>query len=369
MLPRPVSENSVTPMGSTQTPEPRKISSGAPPPKSKKKLMVVALTLLSFIVAIVGGIVWYTSALGPVSDADDSTTRVVIKQGQGVSEIATTLKSKKLIRSALAFRIHGELSGLKSSLNAGGYIISPSESIPEIMEHMSAGNVDEFDVTLIPGQSLLEIGDSLEEQGFDRQNIDKALNKAYAHPLFKDKPAGTGLEGYIYPDTYRIAADGSVEDVLKKSFDEFERILQEGNYDSKFKKQKLTRYEAFTLSSIISLEVTSLSDQRQVAQVFKKRLADDMMLGSDPTFKYAGEKDGVENPGIDYDSPYNTRLYKGLPPGPIGNFTEQVLKAVTNPAKGKFLYFVAGDDGMTYFSKTLDGHEANVARYCTTECQ
>lgn len=369
MLPRPVSETSLPSISQPATPESQLSTPSALPPRKIKKIIGLIAFLVVFLLSIVAGVIWYTAALQPVSDTDKSSSRVVIKQGQGVTDIAKNLKSQNLIRSPLAFRIHGELSGLKASLNAGGYIISPSESTPTIMQHMSQGNVDEFDVTLIPGQSLVKIADSLEKQGFDRRDIDEALSKSYAHPLFAGKPAGTGLEGYIYPDTYRIAADGTVEDVLKKSFDEFERVLQDGNYDETFKKQRLSRYQAFTLGSIISLEVMSLQDQRQVAQVFNTRLDADMMLGSDPTFKYAGEKDGVQNPSVDYDSPYNTRLYKGLPPSPIGNFTEQVLKAVANPAKGSFVYFVSGDDGTTHFSKTFKEHEANIKKYCTTECQ
>ena len=120
--------------------------------------------------------------------------------------------------------------------------------------------------------------------------------------------------------------------------------------------------------SLVQQEVGDTEVQKQVAQVFLKRLKEDIQLGSDVTFFYAAELTG-EDPSPSLDNPYNTRLYKGLPPGPIGTVTRGSLNAVANPAKGDFLFFVAGDDGNTYFSKTLEEHNANVKKHCIELCK
>ncbi len=134
-----------------------------------------------------------------------------------------------------------------------------------------------------------------------------------------------------------------------------------------FSRQGLTVHQAVTLGSIIEQEVSNEPDRAQVAQVFLKRYKSDISLGSDPTAFYGAIKDGKE-PSVGYDSPYNTRIYKGLPPGPIGNVSESSLNAVANPAGTDWLYFVAGDDGKTHFSKTLEEHEELTRRYCTKLC-
>ncbi|MGI8634872.1 MAG: endolytic transglycosylase MltG, partial [Segetibacter sp.] len=97
-------------------------------------------------------------------------------------------------------------------------------------------------------------------------------------------------------------------------------------------------------------------------------LKNGMKLESDPTFKFAARQLGVE-PSIHLESPYNTRLHKGLPPGPISNTSYSALTAVARPAKGDDLYFVAGDDGTVYFSKTFQEHQAKVKKYCHKLCE
>ena len=121
------------------------------------------------------------------------------------------------------------------------------------------------------------------------------------------------------------------------------------------------------MASIVQKEVSDPSDQRQVAQVFLKRLKEGTVLGSDVTFLYIAKKEG-RSPSVNDPSPYNTRKNGGLPPGPIANFHLSALQAVANPASGDFLYFVAGDDGKTYFSRTEAEHDANVAAHCKKLC-
>jgi UPF0755 protein len=118
---------------------------------------------------------------------------------------------------------------------------------------------------------------------------------------------------------------------------------------------------------MVGQEVSNPSDQTQVAQVFLTRLHDNMDLGSDVTADYGAILAG-QLPSVNYDSPYNTRLHPGLPPTPISNVNAQELNAAAHPASTSWLYFVAGDDGKTYFSQTLQQQQANVAEYCHKLC-
>jgi len=144
--------------------------------------------------------------------------------------------------------------------------------------------------------------------------------------------------------------------------------------------QGLSVYQGIILASIVEQEIPSAplapkDDRRKAAQVFLKRIRTGMQLGSDVTAKYGaindGRKDLVNNNSfayLTYDSPYNTRLHDGFPPGPIGNVTADGLDAVAHPAGTDYLYFVAGDDHVTYFSNTLEEHQALTAQHCKKLC-
>jgi UPF0755 protein len=136
---------------------------------------------------------------------------------------------------------------------------------------------------------------------------------------------------------------------------------------SAFAAQGLSAYQGIILASIVEKEVSKPSDRAQVAQVFLSRLKQDMMLGSDVTAYYGAIVAGKE-PSVTYDSAYNTRIHKGLPAGPISNVSENSLQAIASPAGTDWLYFVAGDDGNTYFSKTLEEHEALTQQHCHALC-
>jgi UPF0755 protein len=134
-----------------------------------------------------------------------------------------------------------------------------------------------------------------------------------------------------------------------------------------FSSQGLTVHQGVILASIVELEVSAAPDRAQAAQVFMKRYKSNMPLGSDVTAFHGAIIAGKE-PSIGYDSPYNTRLRTGLPAGPVSNVTESSLQAVANPAQTDWLYFVSGDDGKNYFSKTLQEHEELTKKHCTKLC-
>jgi len=319
------------------------------------------------LLAGVAGFAWYQGQLRPVDPNNTNKMRVTITGGSSPAVIGDMLEDKKLIRSSLAFDIYTRLTGVRSALQAGSYSLSPSESTQQIVTHLTSGKVDEFSITFLPGATLAENREGLIRAGYPASEVDTAFNKTYDHPLFTDKPASADLEGYIYGETYSFESSATVEQILTRTFDEFYKAIQSNKLIEKFKTQNLNLYEGITLASIVQREVAHVEDQRQVAQVFFKRLHEGMPLGADATFVYGAKKLGIE-PSVTVDSPYNTRIHAGLPPGPIATPGLTALQAVADPAPGDFVFFVSGDDGTTHFSKTEAEHQAKTQQYCHKNC-
>jgi UPF0755 protein len=286
----------------------------------------------------------------------------------------------------LTFEIMARLAGKHNAVKAGTCTLMRSESAAQILDKITSGCHDFKAITFYPGATLyrsrskpnsMDVTDVLLAAGYAQADIDTALAKTYTTTgidLFADKPAGTDLEGYVYGETYYVDTDATVEDVLQTSFDQMASDIAAGGYIEKFKARGLTLYQGITLASIVqrelscsSSETTCYSDQQKIAQVFYARLGSSMTLGSDVTFYYAADKLGVD-PSINIDSPYNTRRYAGLPPGPIAAPGKHALDAVANPASTDYLFFIAGDDGTVYFAHTDAEHQANVSKYCHTLC-
>jgi len=346
---------------------------------TEKVLLWIGGSVAAFIIILLVGVfAWYNIQLSPVGNDKGELKKITVAKNSTSSQIGKQLQDQKLIRSSYIFDIYVRLSGKGSLLQAGTYRLSPSDSTPEIINHFTKGLVDEFQITFYPGATLTDssskpaknkqdVTSVLKKAGYSDLEISAALEKTYDGPLFVDKPSTVDLEGYIYGDTYSVGDGATVEDILQRTFDEFYKVVQDNNLVAGFANHGLNLYQGITLASIIQREANSASDQKQVAQVFYSRLDLDMPLGSDVTYQYIADKTGVaRNP--DLDSPYNTRRFAGLPPGPIAVPGLSALKAVANPASGDYLYFLSGDDDVTYFARTNAEHEANKAAHCKVKC-
>jgi len=340
------------------------------PKRSMRKavMWIFGIVILLLALAVAAATLWYRDALKPVTnDQSAAKIRIKIETGSSPSQIGALLQENKLIRSSFAFDIYTRLSGTKQQLQAGTYSLSPTESTEQIVAHIISGKVDQFSITFLPGATLSENRAGLIKAGFNEADVDAALKKTYTHPLFADKPAGTDLEGYIFGETYTFSADATVEQVLTKTFDEFYAKLKENNLIGNLKTHGLNLYQAITLASIVQREEPDATSQKQVAQVFYSRLAKDMPLGSDVTAYYGADQIGAER-AVTVDTPYNTRIHTGLPPGPIATPGLTALQAVATPASGDYLYFLSGDDDVTYFSHTSEEHEENIKAHCEVKC-
>lgn len=364
------------PQGPTSTANQTEPSQNNPkkPKKKSKKAITAVLAVVGLIVILIAATVgWYLLALRPV-DPQAESKEFVVADGSTPSMIGDSLKGDNLIRSSWAFLINSRLQGVQGSLQAGTYSLSPASSTEEIISALVKGpSIQTVDITFLPGATLSDHRSELINAGYTEDQIDQAFLKNYEHPLFATKPDAADLEGYIYGETHRFDRGVPLDKVLTRYFDDFYKVIQENNLAQKYEQQGLTLFEGITLASIIEREVSCGSeqiceDQRKVAQVFFKRLNEDISLGADATFVYAARKAG-EAPTVDFDSPYNTRIYKGLPPGPISTPGVGALLAVADPADGDYLFFVSGDDGVNYFSRTEEEHIANTRKYCDVNCR
>lgn len=309
----------------------------------------------------------YQDNLKPLS-FDTKVHAITIEPGSTTAVIADTLKAKGLIKSDWAFEWYVRNHELRDQLKAGTYLFSASQSVPDMVNVIVEGKVATDLVTILPAQRIDQIKDSFLEAGFSKAEVDAAFKPGqYSdHPALRDKPEEANLEGYLYPESFQKTGDTKPSDVIRLSLDEMNlRLTPE--IRQAVSKQGLTLHQAIIIASITEKEVDNPSDKPQVAQVFLKRYRSDMPLGSDVTAFYGAILAGRE-PSVIFDSQYNTRLHKGLPPGPISNVSDSSLAAVAFPAETDWLYFVAGDDGKTYFSKTLAEHEALTAAHCKRLC-
>ncbi len=326
----------------------------------------VIVVVLVIIAAATASYSWYQQQLTPVSTDTTKHIRVTIAPGTAPSAIADQLQTSGVIRSSLAFTLYARLSHAENNLKAGAYSLQPSLSTSAIINHLVTGKQDTFRVTFLPGDTLANDRKALISLGYSSTEVDTALSKTYDHPLFATKPVGTDLEGYLYGETIEFDSSATVESILTRFFDQYQDFIVTNNIVDGFKKQGLTLYQGITLASIVQREVAG-DDQPQVARVFLNRLKAGMTLGSDVTYQYAAKKLGVA-PDPTLDSLYNTRRYAGLPPGPIATPGNKALLAVANPATNDYLFFLSGDDNVTYFAKTDAEHQQNIALHCQKKC-
>lgn len=329
-------------------------------------VIVVVLAILLLVSAFVVRQA-YQENLKPLS-SDKKSKVVTIEPGSTTATIADNLKAKGVIKSDWAFEWYVRNHELRDDLKAGTYLLSPSQDVADIVSALVEGKVATDLLTILPAQRLSQIKEEFIKEGFSEAIVDKALEPTQYnnHPALRDKPKEASLEGYLYPESFQKTADTNLTDIIRLSLDEMDRRLTP-EIRQAVSKQGLTVHQAIILASIVENEVSHHEDRAQAAQVFLKRYKEDISLGSDPTAFYGAIIKDKE-PSVNYDSPYNTRLHKGLPPGPISNVSESSLGAIAFPAQTDWLFFVSGDDGNTYFSKTLEEHEALTEKYCKKLC-
>jgi UPF0755 protein len=328
--------------------------------KSRKKTGSGALLLLALIFALLAaaGAAWLV--LTPFGPQDE--TFVEIAPGSSATQIAAQLETAGVIRTQYAFDLLRWVK--RGKLKAGEYRFEGDATAVEVYARIARGDVYTKAVTIPEGASIFEIAARLEQAGFgDRQSFLDAAVKQVG--LVSDlDPKAKSLEGYLFPDTYlfpRKATEAQICAAMVKRFRaKIEQLGLEGNV-----------HPVVTMASLIERETAVDAERPLVASVFENRLAKNMPLMTDPSVIYGLELEGkwrgaIYQSDLKRDTPYNTYLHAGLPPGPVANPGIKSLRAALDPARTDYLYFVAaGADaqGGSHFAATLDEHNRNVADY------
>ena len=335
----------------------------------RKKFWLIALAVA--LIAVGGTAatlrVWYSNNLKAVSSSTESVF-FTVESGSGVHQIAADLQEEELIRSISAFETYVTTNDYRDKLQAGTYKLSPSMNVQAIVAKMVEGDVARDLLTILPGKRLGEIQEAFKEAGYSQADIKTAFNPSrYAgHPALASLPAGATLEGYLYPDSYQKQSDTPASTVVRQSLDEMAKYLV-SDITSGMRSQGLDIFEGMTLASIVVKETDNPADQPIVAQVLLTRLARGIALQADATAWYASDVAGQAR-NLSINSPYNTYLNSGLPPGPISNITKEALRAVANPAKSDYIYYFTGEDCKMHYTYTLEEHNAAIQKYGVKAC-
>jgi len=320
--------------------------------------MAVGIAIIACAALI--GYVSYRVGLGPAASAGASQV-FEVKSGENANSVATALKQAGLIRNRTAFLTYLNFHFLRARLKAGTYSISPTKSAPFIVEILTGGQTLLNRITIPEGYRISQIEDLAAKKGITKADFQAALNGPHTQAFLAGKPAGVSLEGYLFPDSYEVNATTTAKQLVNAMLDAFgQRVGPE--YLQAFAAEGLTLHQGLTLASIVEREVNTPADRPIVAQIFLKRFRDKQPLGSDVTVHYASDLAGVPF-NLDINSPYNTRKYVGLPPGPIASPGLSALDAVAHPANTSYNYFLSGNDGRTYYANTYAEHQQNIQKY------
>lgn len=337
--------------------------------RPKKLKLIIFLFILFIILGMAAGAIYgYYQIYGSVGRSNEAVV-FEVEKGMGVKKIAENLEKQKIIRSAFWFKAYIWYKNQSSDLQAGEYSISLNLNVPEVISVISGGKVvlDEKQVTFPEGFNLNQIKERLLEQGFSAADfIDqkKIGDFQVQYKFLSELPPDSGLEGFLFPDTYRFKNDITKEEVIKKFLDNFENKLTPNLREEMFRQNKSID-EILKLASIVQLEAANENEMPMLAGVFLNRLKINMPLQSDATVNYATGKK-MRQATIDdtkIDSPYNTYLRIGLPPAPVCNPGLAAIKAVIYPQTSDYLYFLHPMNGSAIFSRTLDEHNINKVKY------
>jgi UPF0755 protein len=339
-------------------------------PRSKRKryvnptsVAVAAASAVAVLLLVAVGL--YRAALFPVSR--DTRTRLVHVESMGNKQVARLLKREGLVRSATAFRLLAQANlalHKRNSPKAGYYDLSPSMSAEEILTRLCEGKVAWRKVTFPEGFTLVQMAARVQRDlDLPAQEFKSAARGSEVSRAVNFRLPRGSLEGYLFPSTYRFNVGEKPALVVSEMVAALDEVFVR-TYQDEIQRQKLTVPQLVTLASLIEREARVPRERPLIAGVIRNRLAKKMRLQIDATVQYAlGEhKSRLLYKDLKVNSPYNTYLHAGLPPGPICNPGLDCLLAALRPAKTDALFYVAKRDGTHVFSKTYEQHLQAIKR-------
>lgn len=339
--------------------------------KLVRGLIVIGLAVAAFFY---GGRFVYAAFLSTPQAGERQN--VEIAAGMGINQIADLLASKNVIASAAGYQVYGWLDSEARHPQAGTYGLRPGMNYRQISRLLGAGpGRTESELLIIEGWSVDDEADYLQNHNAvkprefydiagssqNRAPFDNKLREAY--PFLKNLPADRSLEGYLFPDTYRVWDDLLPQTLIDKQLTEFQTRFGASVVTSASSPLK-TLDEVVTLASIVEKEVSNDDDRKMVAGIFLRRLREGMALQSDATLNYVTHSGRTQANAEDLnlESAYNSYKNRGLPPSPICNPSAAAIQAVLQPTASKYRYFLADKQGKVWYAATLEEHVRNRQR-------
>lgn len=300
----------------------------------------------------------------PLSPNKADRRVILIPKGLSSCQIASLLRERGLIRRAFTFYLLALFKEKQGKLAAGEYLLSPGMTPEEILEILSQGKVLLHPVTFPEGITVREVARLLAGRGL--AHPERVMARVRDRRFLSSAGIGAdSLEGYLFPETYYFPRGMEEKEILRTMVRTFKRRFSPA-YLERARQLGLSQHQVVTLASLIEKEAQEPSERPLISAVYHNRLQRGMRLQCDPTVIYAlGEKftGNLTRADLAVDSPYNTYLHPGLPPGPISNPGVVSWVAALYPAQTDLLYFVSENNGRHYFSATLEEHNRAVLSY------
>ena len=334
---------------------------------SKHAIPVFLLALVAFSV-VAGGMAWSLKRQldTPFPKIVQTPRFFEVEKGQGAGRIAARLEAAGLISSARLFKLYLHWQGPSFRLQAGEYLFDRPLSLTQTSQKLHRGDVYLHKITIAEGLTLSEVAEHVATRNFGSR--DRLLElMGTPETILAIDPEARNLEGYLFPETY-LLEKGTTEGVIVESM--VQQFLKNWSLERQRRARQLglSVRQVVTLASLIEKETNRPDERRLISAVFHNRLQRNMTLDCDPTVIYAvrlvKEYDGIlHRSDLQLDSPYNTYLYPGLPPGPIANPGLAAIDAALDPAPTDYLFFVSANDGSHVFSGNYRDHRRAVVRY------
>lgn len=314
----------------------------------------IIVTVIISVLFILVGLFWWTDAMGSVDKNDTTPIMFIVPHGQGSKEISKRLAVAGLVRSQIGFYLLVRFFGTDGQIQAGDFRLNKSMDARTVASELTHGILDVWVTTL---------------EGWRDEEIAMALSKDLNLPEKEFLKVAT--EGYMFPDTYLIPKDATAGAIAVMFMDNFNKKITP-EMQSALKKEELTKDELVIIASLVEREGRSAADRPIIAGILLNRLRKNWPLQVDATLQYAlgyqqKEKTWWKKELTDedkkVDSPYNTYLNPGLPPGPIANPGLEAIKAVVYPQITDYMYYLHDSAGAAHYAKTIEEHMDNIAKY------
>lgn len=330
---------------------------------NKKQIILTLVCCFAVFGVVSAGAAYYA----PISFLKPAEAYIEVYDTMTAGEIAVELQNKGIISNTLWFRTVATLTGTANTMKQGEYLVNSRMSLHDLMAKLVSGKSEAERIIIPEGYTVRRIAQVLDQKGLVKEAdfLSAAADTKNLYPYMHGNRTVTfPSEGFLFPDTYFIPRGATADQIVKMMLDNFDKHLTEDMRKSA-DQHNMSIYQFVTLASLVEKEAQYEEDQPIIAAVFLKRLKIHMPLQSDASISYAlgSHKSSYSIEETKIDSPYNTYLYAGLPPGPIGNPGVNCLKAVAEAKDTEYLFFVADAKGHNHFSRTYEEHMQNVKEY------